>query len=79
MAILTKDIWGCSGGALEPSLFEAGSWCPPDLRDAAREMGALQEFPEGGVAEPAPAPAAAPKRRARARAPETKAGAGGAA
>jgi hypothetical protein len=40
---LTKDIEGCSGGALYPATFAAGSTCPDDLLPAALELGALSE------------------------------------
>jgi hypothetical protein len=40
---LTKDIEGCSGGAIYPRVFKAGEECPADLVDAAVALGAVPE------------------------------------
>lgn len=43
MAKLTKDIFGVVAGDIYPTTIEAGEECPPELEEAAREAGALEE------------------------------------
>jgi hypothetical protein len=40
---LTKDLTGCTGGAVYPVTFEAGASCPDDLLAAAIETRSLSE------------------------------------
>jgi hypothetical protein len=41
MAILKKPIFGAAHPEIYPREYAAGEECPPDLEDAAREVGAL--------------------------------------
>jgi hypothetical protein len=41
MAILTKAIFGAVHPEIYPREYAAGEECPPELEDAARELGAL--------------------------------------
>lgn len=40
---LTKNITGCTGGAIYPTTFKKGEDCPGDLVDAAIALGALPD------------------------------------
>jgi hypothetical protein len=53
MARLTKPLLGVAHGEIYPRWYQAGDECPPELEQAAREIGALDD--------------AAPARKPRAR------------
>ena len=58
MAILTKPIFGAVHPEVYAREYPAGTECPPELEDAARELGALGDEK--------------PARKAVRRAPENK-------
>jgi hypothetical protein len=43
MAKLTKPIFGVVSGEVYPTELQAGTDCPPELLDAARAFGAVDE------------------------------------
>lgn len=55
---LTKDIIGCADGDVYPRTFAAGEECPPELEEAARELGALKPAAPKADAKAAPVAAA---------------------
>jgi hypothetical protein len=42
---LTKDLFGVRRGNVHPETIAAGEECPPELEDAARELGCLDPAP----------------------------------
>lgn len=40
---LTKDFTGVPDGAIYPVRYSAGDECPPELEDAARACGAIED------------------------------------
>jgi hypothetical protein len=45
MAILKKPVFGAVFPEIYPREYPAGIECPPELENAARELGALEEKP----------------------------------
>jgi len=43
---LTKAFLGVPNGQVYPVQYQAGDECPPELLDAAAEMGAIEEIKE---------------------------------
>lgn len=70
---LTKDLLGCSGGAIIPAIHAAGLPCPDDLLAAAIETGSLSDDDAKAAAERLDAIAAEKARKARKAARENKA------
>jgi hypothetical protein len=42
---LTKDLFGVRRGNVHPETIAAGEECPPELEDAARELGCFDGAP----------------------------------
>jgi hypothetical protein len=40
---LTKDLFGVRRGNVHPETIAAGEECPPELEDAARELGCFDQ------------------------------------
>jgi hypothetical protein len=52
---LTKDLFGVRRGNVHPETIAAGEECPPELEDAARELGCFDgAFDPIDVDRPAP-------------------------
>jgi hypothetical protein len=74
---LTGELFGCADGEVHPRIYEAGEDCPPELEEAARHFGVLDET-ESDAAAKAEAEAAAKAEaeaaaKAKGAAPENKA------
>jgi hypothetical protein len=61
MSKLTKDLFGQPDGEFMPRVIPAGEECPPELIEAARDLGALGD-----------GDAPRPRTKARRGAPENK-------
>lgn len=51
---LTAALYGVPAGAVHPRWFQAGEECPPELAEAARDLGVLASDEDNA---PAPKPA----------------------
>ena len=40
---LKGELFGCANGEVHPRIYAAGEDCPPELEEAAREAGILEE------------------------------------
>lgn len=47
---LTKPIYGVRDGDIYPTQFQVGEECPPELLDAAQELGAVEVKAKGKAA-----------------------------
>jgi hypothetical protein len=69
---LTKDLFGVRRGNVHPETIAAGAECPPELEDAARELGCFDGAAPIDDEPPAPPVAAVAKKRVRRRRPAKK-------
>lgn len=53
---LNAEFQGAPNGEIYPITYAAGDECPPELEDAARSLGVLDEPVPVPVAEPEPEP-----------------------
>jgi hypothetical protein len=69
---LTKDLFGVRRGNVHPETIAAGAECPPELEDAARELGCFDGAPIDTDPPAPPVTAAVATKRVRRREPAKK-------